>query len=115
MDISLDDLTDFGLALSGFLVGPWGGAISLAGWGISKLMGDGGKQKARNRISEELRSEKNKLKAKVKTQITQPQYKILETNIFNRLESMQNIPKEMLEWKKKINTSSTRINQLIIK
>ena len=114
MDISFGDLTDFGLALSGFIFGPWGGAISIAGWGISKLMGDGGKQKARNRISEELRSEKNKLKAKVKTQITQPQYKTLETNIFNRLESMRSIPDEMLEWKNKINNSRTRINQLII-
>ena len=88
---------------------------SLAGWGIAKLIGDGGKGKAKAKISNELRTEKNKLKSKFNNHITKQQFGSFEKMVFKRLKPMQNIPNEMLEWKIKINDSKNRINQLIIK
>lgn len=119
LDISFGDFAGFLLALSPFLIsGPPGwiyGGISIVGWSVAKLFGDGGKGKAKAKISDELRVEKNKLKDKFKNQIIKQQYSSFETKIFYRLKPMQKIPNEMLEWRNKINSSKNRINKLIIK
>ena len=37
LEVSIGDFAGFGLALTGFLMGPWGGIISLAGWGFQNI------------------------------------------------------------------------------
>ncbi|WP_288955338.1 GTPase [uncultured Polaribacter sp.] len=114
LDISLADVGGFVVALSGFLAGPWGGAFSMAGWGISKLFGDGGKAKAKAKISEELRVERNKLKAEFRNQIIKKQYNLFESKVFQRFKQLNDVPNEMLDWKEKITKSEKEIKNLII-
>ena len=115
LDVSFGDVAGFAAALGGFIFGPWGGAISLAGWAGAKLLGDGGKAKSKDKISEALRIERNKLKEKFRNQIIKNQYNLLEKEVFDRLKQMQEIPHEMLMWREKINKSAQEIKNLIIK
>lgn len=121
LGISIGDFGSLLLALSPFLIpGPPGwisGGVSVIGWGLSKLITGKSKTraKAKAKISEELRIEKNQLKDKFRNEIIRNHYKSFEGKILYRLKPMQKIPDEMIEWRSKINNSKNKINKLIIK
>ncbi|UAM98012.1 50S ribosome-binding GTPase [Polaribacter litorisediminis] len=115
LDVSFADIAGFAAAFGGFVFGPWGGAISLARWGISKLFfGDGGKAKAKAKISNELRIKRDKLKEEFRNQIIKKQYDSIEAEVFQRFKQLNDVPNEMLDWREKINNSLKEIESLII-
>lgn len=115
LDISFSDIAGFALALSGFIFGPIGGAISVAGWLGSKFFGDGGKSKAKEKISNELRIKKDILKGKFRNKIIKEQSDLIEVKVFQKLNQLKDMPREMEDWREKINKSIKEIERLIIK
>ena len=106
------------LALSGFLFGPYGGIISLGGYGVAKLIkGIFGKDDAKEKSKKEAKQQINQAKSKAKNeldnklQIFYQQLDVLKNSIADKITNDITSSNEMIELLKEVQLKLEHNNQ----
>ena len=112
MDINMKDVAEFFTACLGFLIGPWGGLISLGGYFGAKFIGDGGKSEAKSKVSKEIGKERVILSKNINSNIDIFYEKNLK-NLKYQLLELEKIPTKISIWRNRIIKVQKELNILI--